>query len=460
MIKTSHLAAGLAFSMSLLLPSALRAQEAPDVLDSDTQVVEDVVIVEDTPPVQQGLPLDELRKFAEVFDRIKRAYVEEVDDKVLLNNAIKGMLAGLDPHSAYLEPSAFAELQESTSGQFGGLGIEVGQEDGFVRVIAPIDDTPAQKAGIEAGDLIIKLDERPVQGMTLDEAVSLMRGTPGTSIKLTIVRESEANPLEITVERAVIKVTSTKSLSLGEGLGYVRITQFQAQTGQDFINAIDKLRRDNQGDLKGLVLDLRNNPGGVLQAAVEVADALLDEGLIVYTEGRIRSSQLRFSAKAGDKLHGAPVVVLINEGSASAAEIVAGALQDHRRAIIMGTDSFGKGSVQTVLPLDAEYGLKLTTARYFTPNGRSIQALGIKPDIEVRRAKLTEIQSQPLFKEADLSRHLVNGNADESAAGGKDKKKPDGSPDEAKALIERDFQLREAINLLKGLSIMNTVPKS
>src|SRR5690606_24026794 len=337
--------------------------EVPEIPADDSALTEESLLNDNQPEADRQLPLDELRKFAEVFDRIKRAYVEKVDDKTLLNNAIKGMLSGLDPHSAYLEPSAFDELQESTSGQFGGLGIEVGMEDGFVKVISPIDDTPAQAAGVEAGDVIIKLDERPVQGMTLDEAVTLMRGEPGTPIQLTIVREGEANPLELSVMRDVIKVTSVKSLPLDNQYGYVRITQFQAQTGQDFINAINKLKRENQGHLKGLVLDLRNNPGGVLQAAVDVADSLLDDGLIVYTEGRISSSKLRFSAKPGDEVTGAPVVVLINGGSASASEIVAGALQDHKRALIMGTDSFGKGSVQTVLPPHSEDGPKPTTAR-------------------------------------------------------------------------------------------------
>lgn len=453
MIKSSRLFAGCALSALLLTypTSYLAAEEMVEPVEEHMSI-EEMDFLDQAPQTDQQAPLEELRKFAEVFDRIKRAYVEPVDDKTLLNNAIKGMLSGLDPHSAYLEPTAFEELQEATSGQFGGLGLEVGMEDGFVRVISPIDDTPAQQAGIEAGDLIIKLDERPVQGMTLNEAVSLMRGEPGSPIKLTIVREGEANPLEFTLKRDIIRVASIKNLSLGNGYGYVRIAQFQAQTGQDFINAINKLKQENNGVLKGLVLDLRNNPGGVLHAAVEVADALLDEGLIVYTEGRIQSAKLRFNAKPGDELTGAPVVVLINGGSASASEIVAGALQDHRRAIILGTDSFGKGSVQTVLPLDSEYGLKLTTARYYTPNGRAIQARGIIPDVEVERAKLTEIQSQPLFKEADLNGHLSNGSVQPEPVKGDKGRNSEKS--EAAQLIERDFQLREALNLLKGLSIM------
>ncbi len=425
------------------------------------------------------LPLDDLRKFTEVFDRIKKTYVEEVDDRTLLNNAIKGMLSGLDPHSAYLEASAFEDLQENTSGQFGGLGIEVGMENGFVRVITPIDDTPAQKAGVEPGDLIIKLDDKPVKGMSLDDAVNMMRGKPGSKIVLTIVRESETAPIEITVIRDIIKVTSVKSATLEPGIGYVRITQFQASTGDDFSKTITKLKAENNGKIDGLVLDLRNNPGGVLQAAVAVCDALLNEGLIVYTEGRIKSSQLRFSATPGDELDQAPVVVLINGGSASASEIVAGALQDQRRAVVMGTQSFGKGSVQTVMQLTEENGLKLTTARYFTPGGRSIQALGIVPDIEVKRGKFTELESQAFYKEADLAGHLMNDKATDGSGPSNDKNKNEskgkkGQSDKKKAIepsselpdsdsVEdsktpwvKDFQLREALNLIKGLKILGT----
>lgn len=407
------------------------------------------------PDPEKQLPLDDLRKFTEVFDRIKKTYVEEVDDSTLLNNAIKGMLSGLDPHSAYLEPSAFEDLQESTSGQFGGLGIEVGQENGYVKVIAPIDDTPAQKAGIEAGDLIIKLDDTPVKDMSLDEAVKLMRGEPGEPIVLTIARESENGPIEITIVRDVIKVTSVKTRLLEPGYGYLRITQFQAQTGEDFSKGLAKLKDENKGELKGLILDLRNNPGGVLQAAVSVSDSLLEDGLIVYTEGRIKSSQLRFSATPGDELNGKPVIVLINGGSASASEIVSGALQDQGRAIIMGTDSFGKGSVQTVMQLNEEYGLKLTTARYYTPNGRSIQALGIEPDIEVKRAKLTEVQSLEFFKEADLAGHLSNGKDEKDTKKEKSANQSKANSEDPSEIIAKDFQLREAINLLKGINILN-----
>lgn len=436
-------------------PEALSLEGNEPATDSELSEGASKRAVITLPDPAKQLPLDDLRKFTEVFDRIKKTYVEEVDDTTLLNNAIKGMLSGLDPHSAYLEPNAFEDLQESTSGQFGGLGIEVGQESGFVKVIAPIDDTPAQKAGVEAGDLIIKLDDTPVKDMSLDEAVKLMRGEPGTPIVLTIARERENGPIEITIVRDVIKVTSVKTRLLEPGYGYLRITQFQAQTGEDFSKGLAKLKEENKGELNGLILDLRNNPGGVLQAAVAVSDSLLDEGLIVYTEGRIKSSQLRFSATPGDELNGKPVVVLINGGSASASEIVSGALQDQGRAIIMGTDSFGKGSVQTVMQLNEEYGLKLTTARYYTPNGRSIQALGIVPDIEVKRAKLTEVKSQDFFKEADLAGHLSNGKAEKSDKENKPGNAKTNDENSPSAILERDFQLREAINLLKGLTILS-----
>lgn len=402
------------------------------------------------PDPEEQLPLQDLRKLTEVFSRIKDAYVEEIDDRTLLENAIKGMLSGLDPHSTYLEPQAYEELEESTSGEFGGLGIEVGIENGFIKVISPIDDTPAQKAGVQAGDLIIKLGDAPVKGMSLEEAVTLMRGKPGTTLKLTIIRDSESGPIEIDVVRDIIKVASVKSRLIENGYGYVRLTQFQAETGKEFLNAINKLKQENGSNLDGLVLDLRNNPGGILQAAVEAADALLDEGLIVYTEGRIQSSRLRFSAKPGDITEGSPIVVLINGGSASASEILAGALQDHQRAVVMGTDSFGKGSVQTVIPLDETHAIKMTTARYYTPSGRSIQATGIKPDIVVRQARLTEVDSQPFFTEADLSGHLENGNAQEVNV-----EEEASTADKSASAIAKDYQLRTALNLLKGLRILD-----
>ncbi|WP_428033108.1 S41 family peptidase [Amphritea sp.] len=390
------------------------------------------------------IPLEEIRLFTEVFERIKNAYVEPVDDAKLLEDAVRGMLAGLDPHSAYLEPEAFSDLQSHTSGEFGGLGIEVGLEDGFIRVIAPIDDTPAQRAGVKSGDLIIKLGDQPVQGMGLAEAVKLMRGTPGSELVLTVVREGEDKPLEIVVVRDIIRVASVKQRMLDGGIGYLRITQFQVNTGKDLQSAIEKLKAESE--LNGVVLDLRNNPGGVLRAAVEVCDAFLDQGLIVYTQGRVTNSELRYNATQRTLIdNNVPIVVLINQGSASASEIVAGALQDQARAVIMGVDSFGKGSVQTILPLTKQRALKLTTARYYTPLGRSIQAQGIVPDIYVAEADVNLKDSGNFIKERDLSGHLENAKA----------KAPD--PSEALvSMVESDFQLYEALNLLKGLAVVKS----
>jgi len=395
----------------------------------------------------QPLPLKELRTFTEIFERIKAAYVEPVDDAELLESAIKGMLSGLDPHSSYLDPEAFKDLRVSTSGEFGGLGIEVGMEDGFVRVVAPIDDTPAQRAGVMAGDMIIKLDSKAVKGMGLQDAVKLMRGKVGTDIVLTIIREGEAQPLEIKLTRAVVKITSVKRRVLDDDYGYLRISQFQVNTGPDLINAMTKLNEEN--DIKGYVLDLRNNPGGVLQAAVEVSDAFLTDGVVVYTKGRLKQAELSYSATKSDPSAGVPLVVLVNGGSASASEIVAGALQDHKRAVVMGTQSFGKGSVQTVLPLANDRALKLTTARYYTPNGRSIQAEGIVPDILVEPSKVTRVEGQrhASVKEADLKGHLSNGNKAEA----KEKDKTRNGQDNK--LLSKDYQLNEAVNLLKGISI-------
>ena len=318
----------------------------------------------ETPAEEKGLPLKELRVFAEVFGRVQKDYVEPVSDRQLLDYAIRGMLEGLDPHSAYLDEEHFKELQEGTSGEFGGLGIEVGVEDGFIKVISPIDDTPAQKVGIHAGDLIIRLDGQPSKDMSLSDAVKIMRGKPGTEIKLTVQRDGENKPLEFDIVRAVIKQASVKSRELEPGFAYVRLAQFQSPTADDMLSAIRKLEKKSGSPLKGLVLDLRNNPGGVLQGAVAVSDAFLEKGLIVYTQGRGESAALKFKARPGDVLNGAPLVVLVNEGSASASEIVAGALQDHKRAVIMGRTTFGKGSVQTIVPISSKIAIKLTTARY------------------------------------------------------------------------------------------------
>lgn len=403
---------------------------------------------------QQSLPLDELRNFSEVFGKIKSDYVESADDKALLENAIRGMLSGLDPHSSYLNQEEFKELQVGTTGEFGGLGIEVGMEDGFVKVISPIDDTPAQAAGVKAGDLVIRLDDTPVKGMSLNDAVKMMRGKPGTKITLTIVREGEQKPLKITITRDIIKVKSVKFRSLEAGYGYLRITSFQTQTGDQVAKAVSELRQQHGDELKGLVLDLRNNPGGVLGAAVSVSDAFLEKGLIVYTEGRVKDAQLRYTATPNDVLKGAPLVVLVNGGSASASEIVAGALQDHKRAIIMGSRTFGKGSVQTIFPMSNNSAVKLTTARYYTPSGRSIQAEGIEPDITLAAMKLAaaEEAEREMVKEADLSGHLANGNG-KKTKGEKTDKTDDGKLDE---LVNKDYALHEALNLLKGLSILQS----
>ncbi len=405
------------------------------------------------------LPIEELRTFTDVFGRIKNDYVVDVDDKELIENAIRGMLSGLDPHSSYLDAEDYTELQVGTSGEFGGLGIEVGMEDGFVKVIAPIDDTPAQRAGVQAGDLIIRLDDTPVKGMSLNDAVKIMRGKPGTDIELTIIRDGLDKPLNISITRDVIKVRSVRSRMLEPGYAYVRISQFQSKTAESVIDAIEDLIKENEGLLKGLVLDLRNNPGGVLSGAVAVSDAFLTKGMIVYTEGRIEDSRLRFNATPDDVMDGAPIVVLVNQGSASASEIVAGALQDHKRALILGSKTFGKGSVQTILPLSSDSALKLTTARYYTPNGRSIQAEGITPDIELERVKVASVKGniKPL-KEADLSGHLGNGNDDaddnKGNSGKEDTDKDASAGEKREAMIKDDYTLYEALNLLKGIAIL------
>jgi carboxyl-terminal processing protease len=398
----------------------------------------------------EALPFEDLRTFTEIFGRIKRDYVESVSDKKLLEDAIRGMLSGLDPHSAYLVSEEYQELKEGTTGQFGGLGIEVTMENGFIKVVSPIDDTPAQKAGIKTGDLIVRLDDEPVKGMSLADAVKKMRGEPGSKIELTVVREGAEAPLKLTLVRAVIKVQSVKSRLLEKNYAYVRISSFQSGTGESLKEALANLKKENGGHLKGLVLDLRNNPGGVLNAAVDVSDAFLKSGLIVYTEGRIENSEMRFNAAPDDLIDGAPMVVLINAGSASASEIVAGALQDQKRAVIMGEKSFGKGSVQTILPTSNGAAVKLTTARYYTPSGRSIQAEGIEPDIALANVKLESLDKSEFdpVKEADLSHHLQNGKAKELAK--------EADAEKAKEAAEyKDYPLYQALTLLKGISIVN-----
>jgi carboxyl-terminal processing protease len=393
---------------------------------------------------EQGkLPLDELRTFAEVYNQIRLGYVEDIDDSTLLEYAIQGMLMGLDPHSAYLTEDAFQNLQDTTSGEFTGLGLEVGMEDGYVKIISPIDGSPAAEAGLQSGDMILKLGNVPVKGMTLNEAIDIMRGPKGSKIKLSIGRPGESQPFEVTLVRNTIKVASVRHSWLEPGFGYIRVAQFQSGTGADVRKALEKLMAEQT--LKGLVLDLRNNPGGILSASVDVAGLFLDGGNVVYTEGRLENSDTSFDADPLDITNGVPLVVLINQGSASASEIVAGALQDRSRAVLMGTRTFGKGSVQTVLPLSDSRAIKLTTALYFTPNGRSIQAEGIAPDIVVERATITAYNDPQQITEADLSGHLNNGN------GASEKKKGKQSSSE---LLVDDNQLYEALALLKGLNIL------
>ena len=400
-------------------------------------------------PAANPVPLEELRVFADIFERIKQDYVDEVNDQQLLNYAIRGMLSGLDPHSAYLDKQEISSLQEGTTGEFGGLGIEVGMEGGLIKVIAPIDDTPAKKAGIEAGDLIIRLGDKAVKGMTLEEAVKLMRGKPGSKLRLSIIREGVDKPLEFEVERAIITVASVKQRTLEPGFGYIRISHFQTRTSGDLLAAISNLKKGAAGaPLKGVVLDLRDNPGGLLNAAVAVSDSFLVAGDIVRIEGRAQHSQQRFESKPDDLLDGAPMVVLVNGGSASASEIVAGALQDHKRAVIMGRQTFGKGSVQTVLPINDKSAIKLTTARYFTPKGRSIQAEGIEPDIVLEAVQVTRGKAKRgHLKESELKGHITNGN------GNNKKPKKQNGDKNGRPLVERDYELSEALNLLKGLSI-------
>ncbi|WP_422821893.1 S41 family peptidase [Vreelandella massiliensis] len=386
------------------------------------------------------LPLEEIQTLAEVFERIKRAYVEEVDDRTLLRNAMRGMLNELDPHSAYLDEEEFQSLRESTQGEFGGIGIEVGMENGQLMVITPIDDTPASKAGLMSRDIIISIDGTPTESLSLQEAVSLMRGEPGTTVEISVLRSGEESPREFTLTREVIRTESVKYERLEPGYGYLRISQFQSRTAEQAREALQSMA--DEAELNGLVLDLRNNPGGVLQSAVDVADLFLDEGLVVYTEGRLADTQMEFSATPNTPAGDIPLVVLINGGSASAAEIVAGAIQDQRRGVIMGTDSFGKGSVQQIMPLGNGEGLKLTTALYYTPSGRSIQAQGIEPDVAVVRGRLEVAENQRQLREADLEGHL----------------RSQGETRERQALSQRlrdDYQLSEALNLLKALNVVD-----
>jgi carboxyl-terminal processing protease len=392
------------------------------------------------------LPLDEVRMFTEALERIRLSYVEEIDDKTLLENAIRGMLAGLDPHSAYMADDDYDLLQETTTGEFGGLGVEVGSENGYIRVISPIDDSPADRAGIKAGDLIIQINNKPLREMLPEEAAQMMRGEPGTEVTVTVAREGQ-EPFDVTVTREVIALTSVRGRILAPGYAYIRISQFRVNTDDDLEAKIEELLEEH-GELDGIVLDLRNNPGGVLQASVGVVDSFISEGRILYTKGRLDEVGMEFSATGKNVAGDVPLVVLINNGSASASEIVAGALQDHGRAIIMGTRSFGKGSVQTVLPLTENRAIKLTTSLYYTPSGRSIQAQGIEPDIVVDEAFVTRRSTRVTqYNESDLQGHLENGNGDVEQ-----------TDDIARTLISaeevlvNDYPLNEALNVLKGIN--------
>ena len=389
------------------------------------------------------LPLDDVRLFTEALDRIRMSYVEEIDDRTLLENAIRGMLANLDPHSAFVDGRDFDALQETTTGEFGGLGIEVGQENGYILVIAPIDDTPAERAGIRSGDLIIAIDNQPARDLLPEDAAGLMRGEPGSEVTITVSRDG-VEPFDLQITREVIAVNTVRSRMLEPGYAYVRIPVFQLNSGRDFQDEVTRLLAE-EGELNGLVLDLRNNPGGVLQASVEVVDAFIDSGRVVYTEGRLREAATEYFANAETVAPELPLVVLINGGSASASEIVAGALQDHGRAVVMGTRSFGKGSVQSVLPLDGDRAIKLTTSLYYTPEGRSIQAQGIEPDILVEEAFITRrSRNVTQFTESDLPGSLDGNDPDADAA----------ALVSAAEVISTDFQLNEALNLLKGLNTL------
>jgi carboxyl-terminal processing protease len=448
--------------MSFLSRTTLAAVAAGAILGVSLTLTHGVLADKDKS--DNTLPIKDLQTFVEILNRVKSDYVDPVDDKVLLENAVRGMLAGLDPHSAYLDKAEFKDMNVITTGKFGGLGIEVQMQDGFVRVVSPIDDTPAAKAGIKPGDLIVKIDDTPVKGLSLADAVQKMRGESGSKIQLTIIREGADKPLVMDLKRDVIAVASVRSRMLDPGLGYLRISSFTIETGDNLNKELLKLKKEAGGELKGLVLDLRNNPGGVLDAAVKVSDAFIEKGTIVSIKGRDPGSNREFIATPGDMLNGRPLVVLINGGSASASEIVAGALQDTKRAVLMGTRSFGKGSVQTIMPLQNDAAIKLTTARYYTPSGRSIQAEGIEPDVVLRTLKVSK-DDQPdgldFIKESDLKGSLHNEKEkdkkdkkelqDKAAAeAGKDKdKKAKDQPN----LAETDYQLYEALNLLKGLVI-------
>lgn len=404
----------------------------------------------------ERIPMEDVQRFSNALSQIKKYYVKPTDDKELFDNAIRGMLTGLDPHSSYLDEEDYKDLQTATSGEFGGLGLEVTMEEGVVKVVTPLVDTPAFKAGIKSGDYIIKFDNKSVEGLTLKDAVELMRGKEGSTINLTVLRKGESKPLIFALVREKILIKSVKSKLLDNNYGYIRLTQFQATTPQDMEKAIAQLKQQAGGNLKGMILDLRNNPGGLLDSAIQVSDAFLEkdnkgkEEVIVYTQGRLPGSKFTAVANPGDIMNKAPLVVIINNGSASASEIVAGALKDNKRAIIVGTRSFGKGSVQTVLPLDDKRAIKLTTALYYTPSGVSIQAKGITPDIVIEEMTVPTNDAKKQnadFSEADLSGHLQNQSPD------KDKANEVKMEKENQALMHDDYQLYAALTILRGLAL-------
>ncbi len=417
-----------------------------------------------------GGDYESIEMFTDVLSIVKKSYVEEVDTKKLVYGAINGMLASLDPHSSFMPPEMFKELKTETKGEFGGLGIEITVKEGMLTVISPIEDTPAFKAGVKANDQILKINDKFTKDMNIMDAVKLMRGVKGTKVTITIMRDGFDKPKEFPLVRDVIQVKSVKSRMLEGGIGYVRVAQFQEKTDLDLTKALAALKVENKGDLKGLVLDLRNDPGGLLDQAVKVSDHFVEDGLIVYTEGREADSKMKFSARKGGKEPNYPMVVLVNSGSASASEIVAGALQDHNRAVIMGTQTFGKGSVQTIIPLSEDSGLRLTTARYYTPKGRSIQAKGIIPDITVEQVDLQSTEKKPSLhiREKDLDHHFENEDPQgEDKINGKDKskekvkekeqeKKPADKVDDQ---TKSDYQLIRAQDLLKGWDILQKLGK-
>ncbi|MHC8495143.1 S41 family peptidase [Thalassospira sp. SM2505] len=395
-----------------------------------------------------------LNLFGDVFEQVKAKYVEEVDDKQLIEAAINGMLTSLDPHSSYLNMDNFEEMQVDTRGEFGGLGIEVTMEDGFVKVISPIYDTPAEKAGLQPGDFITHIDGTAIRGLTLNDAVEMMRGKVNTDIVLTIIRKGEQAPFDVTLTRAVIKIQSVRA-EVKEDIGYIRITKFNEQTFSGLQRAITDMRDQIGPEIKGLVIDLRNNPGGLLDQAISVSDAFLDKGEIVSTRPRDTQNTERYNARSGDLAEGLPMIVLINDGSASASEIVAGALQDHRRAIIMGTRSFGKGSVQTILPMPGNVALRLTTARYYTPSGKSIQEVGIVPDIIVPQARVESIEGDTRRSEASLNGALRNEDAHTTDT----EKDANSRRDQAEQLAIDDYQLSRALDMIRGISLFGSRPQ-